>query len=36
MNLCDDGHSEVCYEEINCPACKLVHTISKLIVRFMT
>ena len=23
MNLCDDGHDEVCYEERLCPACKL-------------
>jgi len=23
MNLCDDGHDEVCYEVRDCPACKL-------------
>jgi len=21
MNLCDDGHDEVCYECRNCPVC---------------
>lgn len=21
MNLCDDGHDEVCYESRKCPAC---------------
>lgn len=21
MNLCNDGHEEVCYESRNCPAC---------------
>ena len=21
MNLCDDGHAEVCYEGRNCPVC---------------
>ena len=21
MNLCNDGHDEVCYEGRNCPAC---------------
>lgn len=23
MNLCDDGHDEVCYEGKYCPACEL-------------
>jgi hypothetical protein len=23
MNLCSDGHDEVCYESINCPACEM-------------
>jgi len=23
MNLCDDGHAEVCHEGRNCPACDL-------------
>lgn len=23
MNLCDDGHDEVCYEGRECPACEL-------------
>jgi len=23
MNLCDDGHSEVCYEGRNCPVCEI-------------
>ena len=22
MNLCEDGHDEVCYEARNCPACE--------------
>lgn len=24
MNLCDDGHEEVCYECRNCPACEAI------------
>jgi hypothetical protein len=23
MNLCDDGHDEICYEVVSCPACLL-------------
>ena len=23
MNLCEDGHEEVCFEGKNCPACEL-------------
>jgi hypothetical protein len=23
MNLCSDGHDEVCYSERRCPACEL-------------
>lgn len=23
MNLCSDGHAEVCYEDRHCPACEL-------------
>lgn len=24
MNLCSDGHQEVCYEGRNCPACEAI------------
>lgn len=24
MNLCNDGHTEVCYEERECPVCELI------------
>lgn len=24
MNLCDDGHDEVCYEGRHCPCCKII------------
>lgn len=24
MNLCNDGHEEVCYEVRNCPCCDLI------------
>ena len=30
MNLCDDGHDEVCYEVGNCPACELKSQIESL------
>jgi len=30
MNLCSDGHIEVCYEERNCPACELLDQIREL------
>lgn len=23
LNICSNGHGEVCYEEPNCPACDL-------------
>ena len=23
MDLCDDGHNQVCYEDRNCPACQM-------------
>lgn len=28
MNLCNDGHDEICYEGRECPACELLKTIS--------
>lgn len=27
MKLCDSGHTEVCYEDRDCPACALVEEI---------
>jgi len=30
MNLCSDGHDEVCYEEKYCPACFLLSDIANL------
>lgn len=24
MNLCDDGHEEVCYECRHCPVCEII------------
>ena len=24
MNLCNDGHDEVCYESRTCPACEKI------------
>ena len=30
MNLCSDGHGELCYEGRNCPACDIVDEIEKL------
>ena len=30
MNLCDNGHSEVCYQKRNCPACRLLEKIKEL------
>jgi hypothetical protein len=29
MNLCDDGHDEVCYEAKKCPACELIEELNK-------
>jgi hypothetical protein len=31
MNLCSDGHEEVCYEGRNCPACELKYDNKKLL-----
>jgi len=25
MNICDDGHDEVCYDGGNCPCCDLMY-----------
>lgn len=30
MNLCSDGHDEVCYEGRDCPCCELIKTNSDL------
>lgn len=30
MNLCSDGHEEVCYEERNCPVCEKMTEIDTL------
>ncbi len=30
MNLCADGHNEVCYEERDCPCCALLRKNSNL------
>lgn len=30
MNLCSDGHEEVCYEGRSCPACDLLEQIKDL------
>lgn len=24
MNLCDDGHEEVCYDSRHCPVCEII------------
>jgi len=29
MNLCSDGHDEVCYEVGKCPVCKLQETVAE-------
>jgi len=29
MNLCGDGHDEVCYEAEECPVCKLQRTVAE-------
>jgi uncharacterized protein Yka (UPF0111/DUF47 family) len=30
MNLCDDGHEEVCYEGRSCPVCEKMDEIREL------
>lgn len=30
MNLCSDGHEEICYEGRKCPACELLEQIDAL------
>lgn len=25
MQLCDDGHKEICFDGINCPMCDLIN-----------
>ena len=29
MNLCDDGHDEVCYESRHCPVCDAIKQIDR-------
>ena len=28
MNLCSDGHDEICYEGRNCPCCAMLSDIA--------
>ena len=30
MNLCDDGHVEVCFEDRHCPVCAVIEERDKL------
>lgn len=30
MNICGNGHEEVCYEGHRCPACELLDTILEI------
>lgn len=30
MNLCNDGHEEICYEGRNCPVCESKKEIDRL------
>lgn len=30
MELCEDGHDQVCFDGRNCPACELLKTISDM------
>lgn len=30
MNLCDDGHDEVCYEVKRCPVCEMMREVDQL------
>ena len=29
MNLCQDGHNEVCFEIRNCPACAILEELAE-------
>lgn len=29
MKFCEDGHEEVCYECIWCPACEVLHDLGR-------
>lgn len=29
MNLCDDGHQEICYEGRKCPLCEYIEDATK-------
>ena len=31
MNLCDDGHGEVCYETRACPACREIEKLTAMV-----
>jgi hypothetical protein len=30
MNLCSDGHEEICYESKECPACEFKEEVEEL------
>ena len=30
MNLCDDGHDEVCYDGRDCPVCEVLKKMSDM------
>jgi hypothetical protein len=30
MNLCSDGHDEVCFDQRNCPVCDVLKTMSDM------
>jgi hypothetical protein len=30
MNLCSDGHDEVCFDQRNCPVCDELKTMSDM------
>jgi hypothetical protein len=30
MNLCSEGHNEVCYEGHNCPCCDLIKQCNEM------
>lgn len=31
MNICNDGHDEVCYEVETCPACRLIGRLEAML-----
>lgn len=36
MNLCDDGHDEVCYGDRRCPVCEVIAERDELQVELAT